>query len=143
VIRVAAGVLLAPLAILLLAFLALAFELSSVPIYEVGFADVVRYLWPEIRLAYAGMLVLGLPAHLILQSRGRIRLRDYVIAGAYLAAVLLIGLAGWSAIDGLRNGVTLSSEDDDSMGHLVLASVIVCAAGAIVASVFWFVSVRK
>lgn len=145
-IRTLAGVLLAPLAITVPAFLYVGIVLPALwPFPGSGLS--LSWLLPELGMAvigaYAGMLVLGLPAHIALRSRGRVKLRDYATTGACLAAVPILALLGENAFgpfggNGFDIVVVHEYPDSDlpSFAYWIVA-------GATVASAFWFVSVRK
>jgi hypothetical protein len=147
VIRVAAGVLLAPLAVALPAFLYAAIVVPAVismPDYGFDFRFALAEVIAAVIVAYAGMLVLGLPAHIALRWRRRVALLDYAIAGVALgaAAPLLLGL-GQVVVNELSDGrYALHAGAGDLRGAL-LEAVFYIAAGPAVASAFWFVSVRK
>lgn len=142
-IRTVVGVLLAPLAVTLVV---LAYFAAVAPFYpevrDAGTLAYARYsLRPTIIFSYAGMMILGVPAHLVLRSRGRLRLRDYALAGAGLCAVPALALTGWMAATEMTgDGSGLSIRH--FLPGIALDIVVLAACGATVAATFWFLTVR-
>ena len=85
--RVLAAIALAPLAVLPI----LTLMFGPWAMAHGGWRSLLGILGPAIVVAYALVLVVGLPMHLALVRQRRTRARDYALAGLLLGAVPVLG----------------------------------------------------
>ena len=85
--RVLTAIALAPLAVLPV----LAMMFGPWAIAHGGWPSLRGILWPGIIVAYALVVVVGLPMHLVLVRQRRTRARDYALAGLLLGAAPVLG----------------------------------------------------
>jgi hypothetical protein len=85
--RVLAAIAFAPLAVVPV----LALMFGPWAMAHGGWRSLLGILWPAIIVAYALVLVVGLPMHLALVRQRYTRARDYALAGLLLGAVPVLG----------------------------------------------------
>ena len=85
--RTVAAIVVAPLAVIPI----LAVMFGPWALAHGGARSLAGIVVPGVLAAYPLLILFGLPIHLALKRQGRVRARDYAVAGALLGAVPVIG----------------------------------------------------
>ena len=87
-------------------------------------------------VGYPAMLVLGIPAHRLLQKRRWISGWSYSVAGAVIGVIVAGVLFGSVAI----HNVSLTPDPGRSLGPSVAIAIVAALLGALAAWIFWLIA---